>query len=352
VFDNQSYVLLDDLAAALPARIETVPLKDKVILRRNSEPDLVFTIFSSVYLVGQVQFRAPVPTHIEQQRLYVHTDVLSVLGVASSSPSARAGDSVEPPKTPDVPEVHYQPSGAERKKRWALDRIVIDAGHGGRDPGAVGPGRTYEKTITLSIAKKLGERLRRLGIEVVHTRKSDVFIGLGSRARIAREAEGDLFISLHCNAGLRRAAGGIEVYFLSDAKTTEAAAVAERENAALEFEADSQEDEAAETTLRGIARSILSSLYLKESQGLAASVRSSMAQRFKTLDDRGVKQANFYVMRGTTGAMPSILVEMGFISNPKEEKRLRTERFQKDMADAIFEGIRSFKETHEKQLSD
>ena len=77
-----------------------------------------------------------------------------------------------------------------------------------------------------------------------------------------------------------------------------------------------------------------------------------MAQRFKTLDDRGVKQANFYVMRGTTGAMPSILVEMGFISNPKEEKRLRTERFQKDMADAIFEGIRSFKETHEKQLSD
>jgi N-acetylmuramoyl-L-alanine amidase len=351
-FDNQSYVLLDDLAAALPARIETVPLKDKVILRRNSEPDLVFTIFSSVYLIGQVQFRAPTPTRIEQRRLYVHSDVLSVLGIASSPTPAWAEESVETPQTPEGPEVHYQPSGAERKKRWALDRIVIDAGHGGKDPGAVGPGRTYEKTITLSIAKKLGERLRRLGIEVVHTRKSDVFIGLGSRARIAREAEGDLFISLHCNAGLRRAAGGIEVYFLSDAKTTEAAAVAERENAALEFEADSQEDEAAETTLRGIARSILSSLYLKESQGLAASVRSSMAQRFKTLDDRGVKQANFYVMRSTMGAMPSILVEMGFISNPKEEKRLRTERFQKDMADAIFKGIRSFKETHEKQLSD
>lgn len=356
VFDNQSYVLLDDLVAALPARIETVPLKDKVILRRNREPDLVFTIFSSVYLVGQVQFRAPAPTRIEQRRLYVHADVLSVLGVASSSPLARAGDSVQTLQTPEGPEVHYQPSGADRKKRWALDRIVIDAGHGGRDPGAVGPGRTYEKTITLSIAKKLGEKLKLLGIEVVYTRKSDVFIRLGNRARIAREAEGDLFISLHCNAGLRRAAGGIEVYFLSDAKTAAAAAVAERENAALELEADSQEDEAADATLRGIISGIVSrsqsSQYLIESQDLAASVRSSMAKRFQTLDDRGVKQANFYVMRGTMGVMPSILVEMGFISNPKEEKRLRSERFQKDMADAIFEGIRSFKETHEKQLSD
>lgn len=341
------YVSIDDLAAALSAEIEFISPKDKVLLRRTNKPNLVFTVLSSVYLIGQVQFRAPYPTRVANGKLYVSGDVTRQLDLHK----ARRTHYEEPPPPPQ-PQTHRAPSGEILKERWALDRIAIDAGHGGRDPGAVGPGGTREKDITLAIAKRLGDKLRKnLGVEVVYTRTTDVFIKLG-RTRIARESEADLFVSLHCNAGRRQAAGGNEVYFLSEAITAAAAEVAERENAAFELESDSKEDEEAGDTLRGIALGILSTQYLKESQDLAASIRSSMAKRFKNMDDRGVKQANFYVMRGTMGAMPSVLVEMGFISNPAEERRLKKRSFQKDMADAIFEGIRSFKQTHERQLSD
>jgi N-acetylmuramoyl-L-alanine amidase len=345
-YAGHAYVSIPDLATALDARIEYVPTKDKVILR-SSSPTLVFTLLSSVYVMGEVQFRVPYPTRILNGHLHVSGEVLRELRLAP-------GANTETPVDTTVafePKTVTAPTG-KALEHWAIRKIVIDPGHGGRDPGAVGPKRTYEKDITLAIARRLGEKLRKeLGVEIVYTRNKDVFIGLGARARHARDTDGDLFVSLHCNAGVRRAAGGIEVYFLSEAKTAAAAEVAERENAALELETDLP-NEGEQNTLRGIALEILSAQFLKESQDLAASIRGKMAKRFKRMDDRGVKQANFYVMRGTMGAMPSCLVEMGFISNPSEEKLLKTGRFQKDMADAIFEGIRTFKQANERQLSD
>ena len=348
--EGHPYVSIDDLAAALAARIEYVLTKDKVLVKRSAGRDIVFTVMSSIYLVGQVQYRMPYPTRVADGKLRISSDVLSQLGL-NTAPSA--AETQEPPEALSADIQTYQaPTGEILKKRWAIDRIAIDPGHGGRDPGAVGPRKTYEKSITLSIAKRLGKKLEKeLGVEVVYTRTGDTFVRLGARARIARQAEADLFISLHCNAGRRRAAGGIEVFFLSEAKTAAAAEVAELENAVLELEADEPAEDGTQNTLRSIALEILSSQFLKESQDLAASIRSRMARRFKQLDDRGVKQANFYVMRGTMGAMPSVLVEMGFISNPEEEKLLKRGSFQKNMADAIFGGIHSFKQNHERQLS-
>lgn len=341
------YVSVADVAAALSARVDLVPLKDKVILRRTGAPDVVFTRLSPVYVIGRVRHRAPFPTRLVDGTLHVSRDVLVLLGLEAAAPTS-------PPSTdPVLPTVHRSPDGRVLKARWAIDRIAIDPGHGGRDPGALGSNRTREKDITLAVARRLGRRLRDdLGVDVVYTREKDVFVRLGDRARIARAAGADMFVSLHCNAGTRRAAGGIEVYFLSEAKTAAAAAVAERENAAIAFEEEPDTDDEDQGTLRGIARGILSSQYLKESQDLAASVRRSLVTRFRNLDDRGVKQANFYVMRGTMGVMPSILVEMGFISNPQEEKLMKKASFQKEMADAIFEGIRTFKEAHERQFQD
>ena len=347
--EGRDYVSIQDLAAPLSAHIETVPLKDKVILNRPKDRDLVFTILSSVYLVGQVQFRAPDPARIVNGNLYVSSDVAEKLGfVTNPYANGNAIPSV-PSSTPAIMHSREPPTELELQERWAIDRIVIDAGHGGKDPGAVGPGGTREKDVTLSIAKRLGAMLQRQGIEVVYTRTADTFI-TNERTRIARESKADLFVSLHCNAGKRRAAGGIEVYFLSEAKTDAAAKAAERENAAFELENESGENDKSEHDLRGMLVGILTNHYLKESEDLAANIRSAMTKRFENMDDRGVKQANFYVMRGTMGAMPSVLVEMGFISNPIEEKRLKTASFQKSMANAIFEGIRSFKKIHEKQL--
>jgi N-acetylmuramoyl-L-alanine amidase len=350
VIEGHEYISIQDLADLLSAQVKRVPLKSKVILLRPHDRDLVFTILGSVYLVGQVQFRAPTPSRIEDGILYVSSDIGVALGLRQDSLTESRIIPADPAPRHPVGQTFQPPSVAELKERWAIDRIVIDAGHGGKDPGAVGPGGTREKDITLAIAKKLGARLKKsLGTDVIYTRTADTFIKYG-RTRIARESKGDLFVSLHCNAGHRRGANGIEVYFLSEAKTAAAAAAAERENAAFELESDSQEDDKEENTLIGMVTEIRTSQYLKESQDLASGIRSSMAKRFKDMDDRGVKQANFYVMRGTMGAMPSVLVEMGFISNPTEEKRLKTRSFQKNMADAIFEGIKSFKQIHEKQL--
>ena len=344
-FGGHAYVAIDELARVISGTVEYVSPKDKIIVKSSKYQDIVFTLLSPVYLIGGVQFRLPYPTRVEDGLLYASADLLRELRLESTT-RPRPEASVEEPK------VYSGPTSSDLQQKWAIRRIAIDPGHGGRDPGAVGPGKTYEKTITLSIAKRLGRRLEQdLGVEVVYTRTTDVFVRLGGRARIAREAEADLFICLHCNAGTRRAAGGMEVYFLSEAKTAAAAEVAERENAVLELEAEEPE-EGEPNTLRGIALEILSAQFLKESQDLAASIRRKMTGRFRKLDDRGVKQANFYVMRGTMGVMPSVLVEMGFISNPAEEKLLKTARFQKDMAGAIFEGIKEFKQANERQLHD
>ncbi|MCH2663600.1 N-acetylmuramoyl-L-alanine amidase [bacterium] len=347
--EGHAFVSIVDLAHRLGAEIEYVTFKDKVILRRPGGTNLVFTRFSSYYLLGSVQYRTPVPSRTADGQFYVSSDVMDILDLAPATPNTPPARLEEPASSSIEQRTFEMPSEEVLRQKWAINKIVIDPGHGGRDPGAVGPGQTREKNITLAIARRLGKQLERdLGLEVVYTRSKDVFTRLRTRARIAREADADLFVSLHCNAGRRRAAGGIEVYFLSEAKTAEAAAAAERENAVIELEEDLEQDTG--NTLRDMVLEILSSQYLKESEALAASIRSRMTRRFKSMDDRGVKQANFYVMRGTMGAMPSVLVEMGFISNPTEEKLLKKTSFQKDMADAIFEGIRAFKRSHERQL--
>ena len=236
---------------------------------------------------------------------------------------------------------------------WTIDTIVIDPGHGGKDSGAVGPGGAREKDIVLRVAKRLKPLLeKRLHLRVVLTRTRDVFVPLRERSHSAIRSGGRLFVSLHCNASKNRRSRGAEVYFLSDAKTAEAAEVAERENAVLRFEEEGDgspgEDNAE---LRSIEFGLLSTQFLKESQDLSACVRTEIAQTVTSLDDRGVKQANFYVMRGTMGAMPSLLIEMGFLSNPAEEKLLRSTAFQKGVAEAVFRGIRTFIHRYDSQLS-
>jgi len=352
---------LDTLKRHLDAREIHYPLKDKIELRLDRNRRIIFTIFSPVVVVNQVAYRLPHPVVPTPGAINIPVAVVRVLatavpeisGLASLSPprtsphraippivALEGSDPLEPLPTPDPDSL---------QALLAIDRIVIDAGHGGKDPGAIGHRGLKEKTITLAVAREL-ERLikRHEGLTAVMTRSRDRFISLGRRARLARETRGDVFVSLHCNASKRRGADGLEVYFLSEAKTEAAAAVAARENASIQFEDNADGYTIEEIT--GIRLSLLTSQFLKESQELAGSVRTSMTRAFDRMTDRGVKQANFHVMRGTMGSMPSVLVEMGFITNPKEAGRLKTSRHQKAMAQAIYEGILRFKRTHERQL--
>ncbi len=232
-------------------------------------------------------------------------------------------------------------------EKYSLEVVIIDAGHGGKDPGAMGPTGLQEKVVTLDIAKRVAELVtKNLGVKAILTRSEDEFVSLKERADIANKNEAELFISIHCNASTNRARGGIETYFLSEAKTDWARAVEARENAVIRFELPEGAKDSA--SLEYILWDMAQKEFLSESSKLAELVHEELAERF-SVEDRGLKQANFYVLRGCY--MPAILVEVGFLSNRKEEKLLRKKSSRQKAAEGIFEGIKEFKKIYERKLN-
>lgn len=240
------------------------------------------------------------------------------------------------------------------KELWTFHTVIIDAGHGGYDPGSVGPTGLTEGEVTFDIAKRLAELLREnLHLRVVLTRKEEgEFVPLLERARIATRNDGKLFISIHTNADPIGNSRGTEVYFLSDAKTEDAKAVARRENSSIKYEKSFASLKLVKNEnfyISDILTDMVSDQFLKESQDLAASIQSEISLNLQ-LKDRGVKQAGFYVMKGTLATMPSVLIEVAFISNRYEEKLLKTRIFRQRMAEAIYKGIKAFKIKYESSL--
>ncbi len=229
-----------------------------------------------------------------------------------------------------------------------LDLIVIDAGHGGKDAGASGPTGVMEKDITLDIAKRLAEAIETdLGINTYLTRTDDTFIPLGKRTEIANNLKADLFISIHCNASPTKTSHGTETYFLSLAKTTEARAVAARENASLKYE---KPDNAVEKAgdLDFILWDLAQYEYLEESSLLAEMTQEELGARLNTASRR-VNQAPFYVLNGAF--MPAILVETAFITNKNEEKQLNTANFRQKVADAVTQAVSRYKVQYDKKMA-
>lgn len=230
-----------------------------------------------------------------------------------------------------------------------VQKVVIDAGHGGHDPGAVGK-FSKEKDITLSLALKTGQFIHDNlpGVQVIYTRNTDEFVELYRRARIANEKKADLFISIHCNASKSTSPYGSETYVMGLHKSEANLSVAQIENASILLEEDYhvQYDGFNPSSPEGyIFFSMLQNAYMDQSLGLA----SRMQYHFKAkanLFDRGVKQAGFLVLYKTT--MPSVLIEVGFISNAKEEKFLASDEGQNQIASAIFRAVRDYKGSIEK----
>jgi N-acetylmuramoyl-L-alanine amidase len=215
-----------------------------------------------------------------------------------------------------------------------IRRVVVDPGHGGRDTGAIGPHGAREKDVALAIAKKLAARLRKLGLSVVLTRKDDTYVSLDERTRIANEARADLFVSVHCNAARKSKLSGVETWTLNVTSDRYATRLASFENAGAERTV---------SDLRMILADLATRANASDARDLAQSVQSALARSRRARpgrDDHGLKQALFYVLLGTH--MPAVLVETGFISNPAEEARLRTHRYQEATAEAIASGVKEF----------
>ena len=235
------------------------------------------------------------------------------------------------------------------KERWRLDTIVLDAGHGGKDPGTSGKYGTKEKDVVLDITKRVGRLLEKnTGIKVVYTRTEDVFIPLWKRTKIANEAGGKLFVSIHINSNPNRKIKGFETYLYSSAYSDEAIEVASRENSVIEFE-EKKINYKKLSMERKITATMASSMFLKESEALAAIIQEELDKKL-TIPNRGVKQAGFYVLSGAS--MPCVLIEGGFVSNPSEERNLKSPSYRKKISEGIYKAIIKFKSSREKILAD
>ncbi len=235
-----------------------------------------------------------------------------------------------------LPPVARQITEAERKARLDIETIVLDPGHGGKDSGAVGRRGLREKDVVLDVALRLRKLLRdRLGKTVLLTRDKDEFIELDDRAKFANRNKADLFVSIHINSHPKRTARGLEMYHFGIASDRRAMEVAARENGdAIDYSRDFVDMIKADLAL---------SKRIEESQNLAWETKLAVVNLVAPqygLDDHGVKTAPFYVLRYT--AMPSILAELSFISNPVDEKRLRMPVFRQKMAEGLYEGIRNY----------
>ena len=225
-----------------------------------------------------------------------------------------------------------EPPAAAVSRR--IKRIVIDAGHGGRDPGAIGKSGLREKDVNLDIARRLANLLESKGISAILTRSSDKFIPLEARADIANKADADLFISLHSNAARSRKLNGFEVYYITDKIDDSSRALNSARNGDLNIESPSFYGNSL-----NIKAALWDMLYT-ESRGRSISLAQSIcqsAQRNMGLRILGVKGARFVVLKGSH--VPAVLVEMGFLSHPTEERCLRNGFYRQQLAEAISAGI-------------
>jgi len=348
---------MDDALNSSPRPVNDGILKQ--VRASQHDPVTVRVVLDLASLKNYVAF----PLH-DPERL-----VIDVTGESSAAGTADPGqietataetNSLPPTVKPEQPNVAVPatrptdtaprlPSNRSNDTKLSLSRqlglkvktIAIDAGHGGHDPGAMSKNGLKEKTITLDIAKRLAILVKeRLGCDVVMTRDKDVFIPLEERPFIAKSKRADLFVSIHVNANRKRKAKGIETYIQSlRASDRDAMVTAARENAMSTKNMSELKSE-----LDRIFADLAKDDKLEESLQLAHTVQASLVETMKPVQGHvvnlGVKRAFFYVLINTE--MPSILAEVGFISNPDEEKLLRTESYRQAIAEALYQGVKNY----------
>lgn len=323
----------------------------------------VFTLYNPYRLVIDFKAAAPRPASTTRAGSVPAPEVPSLQPPAleAAAPAAKAPAAAETPAEartiasrpvtttaaltpPAVPAANANGKfSLARQLGLGISRIVIDAGHGGHDPGAQANG-IKEAELVLDVAQRLSKLAQKQGIEVVMTRDSDIFIPLEERTAIANREGADLFLSIHANAARNTKARGIETYFLNFASNSDAEAVAARENSASGRTMHS---------LPEIVRAIALNNKLDESRDFADTVQRAMVRRLSTrnrqLKDLGVKQAPFVVLIGAV--MPSVLAEISFVTNKQEGQLLKTAAYRQQIADALLDAVLRYQQSLKKLKS-
>jgi N-acetylmuramoyl-L-alanine amidase len=267
----------------------------------------------------------------------------------ASAPSGRAAEpALAAPSAGKDPVGRPASSGETKQDRGGkLLTIVLDPGHGGHDTGAVGPSGLMEKDVVLDLAFRLRKLLQnRLGVRVLMTRSEDMFVPLPERSAFANRAKADFMISLHVNASNARRVIGFETfYFTREPSDNDARASAQRENLVVEGNGSAGGD--LDSLLKMTLADMAVTRDMKESSNLAERILAALDKILK-VENRGVKSGPFYVL--ATAAMPAVLVESAFITNPREERRLQQEEYRQRIAEGLYEGIAAYKVRYEQRL--
>lgn len=258
-------------------------------------------------------------------------------------------DKIQPQRTLHKPQKYRPPKGSKKMAGELLEQlgltfktIMIDAGHGGKDPGAHGHG-LREKDVNLHFAKMLAQKLKKAGFNVLFTRDTDVFIPLEERTAMANVKKADMFISVHCNAHRNSKINGLETYTLNLARNRNAVRVAARENAVSPKRI---------SDLQVILTDLMLNSKMKESRDLATDIHKNALSRIRRnwqVKDQGVREAPFYVLMGAK--MPSILIELGYLTNKDEASKLKSEKYLSSIADGIVQGVLQYKKEIERYAS-
>ncbi len=328
-------------ASGLPGLLRE-PTRNSVFFEALwQETPLRFEAGSPFFRFGQETHQLANPAYVIDGDFWLPTQLIEewmpVMSgqVVAADPDlevALASDS-EPPSTSEPPSERVDP-----EIPW---RVIIDPGHGGRDPGTLGT-RSREKDIVLAIATRLAAELEgRPGVIPILTRDSDVYIEHDARSQFAVDESGDLFISIHANASFSSAARGFETFFLGAARSEEAREVALRENRLPSVAGAAAPVEDIQFILAGMERTE----NLRESGVFAEHVQQAIrGVRGRDSPDRGVKQGPWWVLLGALAQMPSVIVEVGFLSHVQEEQYLMTERGQAEIARALADAVSAYRD--------
>ena len=332
---HETHVLKEDSVKALPPRIyvdlfetrlamdatQPIVVQDRLLRQvrvGQFSPDVVRVVLDMTSLTDYKTFLLPDPYRL----------VIDIQGEGNGGERALSDKGKVAP-----------PPAAKKEAPTSIRKIVLDPGHGGKDTGAIGLGGLTEKEIVLSLAKKLAKKLRKeMGVEVILTRRDDSFIPLENRTAIANAENADLFISLHTNASPSRDARGIETYYLDNTNDEAARRLAARENGISRRNI---------SDLQFILSDLVQNYKLEDSITLAHHLQSSlvshMGQRYGEIKDLGVKKAQFYVLVGAK--MPSVLAEILFITNRIEGRQLGKSAYQDTIVDALYQGIKKYRDS-------
>lgn len=348
---SQAYISEYDIRTLLPVQslFDILLQRGKVVCGPRFA---IYTVGMSVAMAGDMLLRSDYPVTRIQGEVLIPLDIalpmitmlldgysVSLQG-SSIMVKKAAASGKEKPK--EIKPLHHV-------SKDAIGFIVVDAGHGGKDPGAIGKSGIKEKLLTLQIARQVALELQKRlpGVDVVMTRTTDKFLELGERTEIAnrllKKGVNGIFVSIHCNASVVSKISGFETYYLSqNPSNEEARTTAVLENNVIVFESPEKRKRYSDVDI--IEALMLNTQIQKESFMLASAIQKGLDKNINEFKSKGVKKADFFVLRGCL--MPSALVEVGYITNPKEKGFLTDKNYQKKLARGITEGIMSFIDTY------